>query len=65
MQRGGAATRGAVARPVAGAAAIAIKATVPDRQIKDPLACFGLTTRNDEGSTGTSRSTPMQVRRER
>ena len=47
MQRG-AATRGKVARQVAGAEAIEIKATIPDRQIEAALARFGLTKRNDE-----------------
>lgn len=47
MQRG-AATRGKVAREVAGAEAIEIKATIPDHQIAAALKRFGLTSRNDE-----------------
>jgi len=47
MERG-AATRGRVARQVAGAEAIEIKATIPDHQIDAALARFGLTMRNDE-----------------
>ena len=47
MERG-AATRGRVARQVAGAEAIEIKATIPDHQIESALARFGLTKRNDE-----------------
>ena len=47
MERG-AATRGRVAKAVAGAEAIEIKATIPNQQIKQALARFGLTTRNDE-----------------
>jgi nitrogen fixation protein FixH len=48
MQPRGKATRGQVARAVAGAEAIEIKATVPDHQVRQALAHFGLTTRNDE-----------------
>jgi hypothetical protein len=47
MERG-AATRGKVAGAVAGADAIEIKATIPDHQIGDALARFGLTEANDE-----------------
>ena len=47
MERG-AATRGKVAKAIAGAEAIEIKATIPDRQIKQALARFGLTSNNDE-----------------
>jgi hypothetical protein len=47
MERG-AATRGKVAKAVAGAEAIEIKATIPDRQIKAALAQFGLKRSNDE-----------------
>jgi len=47
MERG-AATRGKVAKAVAGAEAIEIKATIPNEQIKQALARFRLTTRNDE-----------------
>jgi hypothetical protein len=47
MERG-AATRGKVAKAVAGAEAIEIKATIADRQIRQALARFGLTARNDE-----------------
>ena len=47
MERG-AATKDRVARAVAGAEAIEIKATIPDRQIKSALARFGLTRNNDE-----------------
>ena len=39
---------GKVAKAVAGAEAIEIKATVPERQVRAALARFGLTTRNDE-----------------
>jgi hypothetical protein len=48
MQQRGKATQGKVARAVAGAEAIEIKATVPDHQVSAALARFGLTTRNDE-----------------
>ena len=47
MERG-AATRGKVARAIAGAEAIEIKATVPGHQVARALARFGLTARNDE-----------------
>ncbi len=47
MERG-AATRGKVARAVAGAEAIEIKATIPDHQIQAALAQFGLKRSNDE-----------------
>jgi hypothetical protein len=47
MERG-AATRGKVAKAVAGAEAIEIKATIPDHQIRQALARFGLTSNNDE-----------------
>jgi hypothetical protein len=47
MERG-AATRGKVAKAVAGAEAIEIKATIPDHQIKEALKRFGLTASNDE-----------------
>ena len=47
MERGPA-TRGRVAMAMAGAEAIEIKATIPDRQIKQALARFGLTASNDE-----------------
>jgi len=47
MQRG-AATRGKVAKAVAGAGEIEIKATIPDHQIRQALARFGLTAGNDE-----------------
>ena len=47
MERG-AATRGKVAKAVAGAEAIEIKATIPDHQIQAALAQFGLKRRNDE-----------------
>ena len=47
MERG-AATRGKVAKAMAGAEAIEIKATIPDRQIRQALARFGLTSNNDE-----------------
>jgi hypothetical protein len=47
MERG-AATRGKVAKAVAGADAIEIKATIPNHQIKDALKRFGLTAENDE-----------------
>ena len=47
MERG-AATRGKVAKAVAGAEAIEIKATIPDHQIRQALARFGLTASNDE-----------------
>jgi len=43
-----AATRGKVARAVAGAEAIEIKATIPHHQIRHALARFGLTADNDE-----------------
>jgi hypothetical protein len=39
---------GKVAKAVAGAEAIEIKATVPESQVRAALARFGLTTRNDE-----------------
>jgi hypothetical protein len=39
---------GKVAKAVAGAEAIEIKATVPERQVRAALARFGLTTSNDE-----------------
>jgi hypothetical protein len=48
MMERGAATRGKVARSIEGAAAIEIKATIPDHQIDGALAHFGLTARNDE-----------------
>lgn len=48
MQQRGRVTRGRVARAVAGAEAIEIKATVPNHQVRQALAHFGLTTRNDE-----------------
>jgi hypothetical protein len=48
MQARGKATQNKVARAVAGAEAIEIKATVPDHQVQFALARFGLTTRNDE-----------------
>ena len=48
MQARGKATQDKVARAVAGAEAIEIKATVPDHQVQVALAHFGLTTRNDE-----------------
>ena len=48
MQARGKATQNKVARAVAGAEAIEIKATVPDHQVQLALARFGLTTRNDE-----------------
>jgi hypothetical protein len=41
-------TRGRVARAMAGADAIEIKATVPDHQIKAALRRYGLTPNNDE-----------------
>lgn len=44
----GAATRGKVAKAMAGAEAIEVKATVPDRQIRTALRRFGLTADNDE-----------------
>jgi hypothetical protein len=44
----GKATMGRVARAVAGAEAIEIKATVPEHQVGAALARFGLTERNDE-----------------
>jgi len=47
MERG-AATRGKVAKAVAGAEAIEIKATIPHHQIKDALKRFGLSAENDE-----------------
>ncbi len=47
MERG-AATRGSVARAVAGAEAIEIKATIPNHQIRHALTRFGLTANNDE-----------------
>jgi len=47
MQRG-AATRGKVAQAMAGADAIEIKATIPDRQIRLALKRYGLTENNDE-----------------
>ena len=47
MERG-AATRGKVAKAVAGAEAIEIKATIPDHQVRQALARFGLTASNDE-----------------
>jgi len=47
MERG-AATRGKVADAVAGAEAIEIKATIPDRQVDSALARLGLTAKNDE-----------------
>ena len=47
MERG-AATRGKVAKAMAGAEAIEIKATIPDHQIRQALARFGLTSNNDE-----------------
>ena len=47
MERG-AATRGKVAKAIAGADDIEIKATVPHHQIKQALARFGLTANNDE-----------------
>jgi hypothetical protein len=47
MERG-AATRGKVARAVAGADAIEIKATIPHHQISSALKQFGLSTNNDE-----------------
>jgi len=48
MQARGKATQNKVARAVAGAEAIEIKATVPNHQVPAALARFGLTTRNDE-----------------
>ncbi len=48
MQARGKATQNKVARAVAGAEAIEIKATVPDHQVQAALARFGLTKRNDE-----------------
>jgi hypothetical protein len=48
MQARGRATQNKVAQAVAGAEAIEIKATVPDHQVQQALARFGLTTRNDE-----------------
>jgi hypothetical protein len=48
MQARGKATQGKVARAVAGAEAIEIKATVPDHQVQAALARFGLTASNDE-----------------
>ena len=47
MERG-TATQGKVARAVAGAEAIEIKATIPDHQVGGALARFGLTQTNDE-----------------
>jgi hypothetical protein len=47
MERG-AATRGKVAKAVAGAEAIEIKATIPDHQVMQALSRFGLTASNDE-----------------
>ena len=47
MERG-AATRGKVAKAIAGAEAIELKATIPDHQIRQALARFGLTASNDE-----------------
>ena len=47
MERG-AATRGKVAQAMAGADAIEIKATIPDRQIRVALKRYGLTQNNDE-----------------
>ena len=47
MERG-AATRGKVAREMAGADAIEIKATIPDHQIRQALNRFKLTANNDE-----------------
>ena len=47
MERG-AATRGKGARDVAGAEAIEIKVTIPDRQIGQALARFRLAASNDE-----------------
>lgn len=47
MKRG-AATRGQVAKAMAGAEAIEIKATIPDHQVREALKRFGLTQRNDE-----------------
>ncbi len=47
MERG-AATRGRFAGAVAGADAIEIKATIPDRQIAEALKRFRMTTGNDE-----------------
>ena len=44
----GAKTRGRVARAMAGADAIEIKATIPDRQIVQAQRRFKLTLRNDE-----------------
>lgn len=48
MQARGKATMDRVARAVAGAEAIEIKATVPDHQVGHALARFGLNRRNDE-----------------
>jgi len=47
MERG-AATRGKVAAAMAGAEAIEIKATIPDRQIQIAMKRYGLTESNDE-----------------
>jgi hypothetical protein len=47
MERG-AATRGKVAKAMAGAEAIEIKATIPNHQVRRALARFGLTADNDE-----------------
>jgi hypothetical protein len=48
MQQRGKATMGQVAKAVAGAEAIEIKATIPEHQVRSALARFGLNTRNDE-----------------
>lgn len=48
MQARGKATHGRVAKAVAGAQAIEIKATVPDHQVQAALTHFGLSPRNDE-----------------
>ena len=47
MERGEA-TRGRFAQAMAGADAIEIKATIPDRQIRKALKRYGLTESNDE-----------------
>jgi len=47
MERG-AATKGRVAKAMAGAEAIEIKATIPNDQIRGALRRYGLTERNDE-----------------
>src|SRR4029079_5152014 len=47
MERG-AATRGKVAKAMAGAEAIEIKATIPNHQVRRALARFGLTADNDQ-----------------